>query len=93
MPRRARYELGHDYDGRPRAIATGTYWSQRHNVPPEVAELRALAGERAQLEARMRVAVQQLRGAGASWSVIGDALGVSRSAAQKRFGADELGRA
>ncbi len=52
--------------------------------------LRDLATERAQVEGRIRVTVQGLRQAGASWTVIGDALGVSRSAAQKRYGADEL---
>ena len=52
--------------------------------------LRRLAAERAQLDDRVRVTVQELRQAGASWTVIGDALGVTRSAAQKRYGADEL---
>jgi 5-enolpyruvylshikimate-3-phosphate synthase len=52
--------------------------------------LRQLAAQRAQLDDRIRVTVQELRGAGASWTVIGDVLGVTRSAAQKRYGVDEL---
>lgn len=55
-----------------------------------VRPLRELVAERERLDGRIRVAVQELRQAGASWSVVGDALGVTRSAAQKRYGVDEL---
>ena len=36
------------------------------------------------LELRMRSTVQQLRAGGTSWAVIGDALGISKQAAQQR---------
>jgi hypothetical protein len=52
--------------------------------------LMHLDTERRQLDGRIRVSVQELRQRGASWTVVGDALGVTRSAAQKRYGADEL---
>jgi hypothetical protein len=55
-----------------------------------VGDLEGLARDRAVLDGRIRVTVQQLRTSGASWTVIGDALGVTRSAAQKRYGSDEL---
>jgi chromosome condensin MukBEF MukE localization factor len=52
--------------------------------------LMHLDTERRRLDGRIRVSVQELRQRGASWTVVGDALGVTRSAAQKRYGADEL---
>ena len=55
-----------------------------------IRELQKLATERAKVEARIAVTVQELRQAGASWSVVGHALGCTRSAAQKRYGRDEL---
>ena len=60
----------------------------RHAVedgaPLERIHRAALArAEAAELEA---VAVREARAAGASWSQIGDALGVTKQAAQMRFG-------
>ncbi len=55
--------------------------------------LRDLAADAVVLrdvERRMRSTVQQLRTGGASWAVIGDALGISRQAAQQRYGRDAL---
>lgn len=45
---------------------------------------------RAAAEARVELLVQQLRAAGASWTVVGEVLGTSRSAAQKRYGGRAL---
>jgi len=90
---RARLELVKKWGGGTTLQETWSGRGSKGEAAESLALLRSLAGERAQLEARIRVTVQTLRGAGASWSVIGDALGVSRSAAQKRFGADELSRA
>lgn len=43
-----------------------------------------------QLEARIRSNVQNARAQGASWADIGRALGVTRQAAQMRYGRDTL---
>lgn len=63
-------------------------------LPVVVDELAAgLARERRKEQAaknRQRLIVQQLHQAGASWAVIGTALGVTREAAFKRFSGDRL---
>lgn len=66
----------------------GTSWTSRELTP--VHDLENLSRERAKVDARIRVAVQAARQAGASWTVIGNALGVTRAAAHKRYGADRL---
>lgn len=86
MARRARIEVER-WGGRTTVVDRDRW---RGGDPAPVAALRGLAAERVRLEGRIRVTVQELRQAGASWSVVGDALGVTRSAAQKRYGADEL---
>ena len=89
MATRARIELER-YNGRT-AVVDREHWRRgQGSAKDAVAALRALTVERAQVEGRITVTVQELRAAGASWSVVGDALGVSRSAAQKRYGRDEL---
>ncbi|HEY0119338.1 MAG TPA: hypothetical protein VGC04_11205 [Cellulomonas sp.] len=68
-------------------------WRPIGDSDPAAAELqllRELVAQRVTLEGRVAVTVQKLRAAGASWTVIGDVLGVTRSAAQKRYGADQL---
>ena len=63
-------------------------------LPVDVDELvAALARDRRQEHAaknRQRIVVQKLHQAGASWAVIGAALGVTREAAFKRFSGDRL---
>ena len=86
MAERRRIEVER-YGGRTAVVQPGV-WPPRE--PEAYARLRALAEQRAALDDRIRVTVQELRQAGASWSVVGVALGVTRSAAQKRYGADEL---
>ncbi len=86
MAERRRIEVER-WSGRTQVAERGT-WPPRE--PDAYSQLRRLAAERAQLDARIRVSVQELRQAGASWTVVGEALGVTRSAAQKRYGADEL---
>jgi hypothetical protein len=80
--------------GRPSASlrATGAGYTSMASDPRlmPVHVLRQLVAQRALLDDRIRVTVQELRGAGASWTVIGDVLGITRSAAQKRYGVDEL---
>lgn len=44
------------------------------------------------LEDRTRSTVQELRAMGVPWSAIGAALGITRQAAFKRYGADTLDR-
>ncbi len=51
----------------------------------ELAELMAADAELAGAEERVVRALQNARGAGASWAQVGDALGISRQAAQQRF--------
>jgi hypothetical protein len=54
----------------------------------ELAELMAAAAGLAAAEERLARALAGARGAGASWAQVGDALGISRQAAQQRFGAN-----
>ena len=54
------------------------------------AQLTALAAQRAQVEANMREQVSRLRQQECPWSVIGDALGVSKQAAQKKYAAQRV---
>lgn len=68
----------------------GRYRPQGTPVDGLLADVAATLERRAAAEARLELLVQQLRVAGASWTVIGDALGVTRSAAQKRYGAGSL---
>lgn len=51
-----------------------------------VAELKVGADRVAHWEASVGAQVSSLRQHGASWSVIGDALGITKQAAQQRFG-------
>lgn len=51
----------------------------------ELLELIDLSAELSRAERRVVQAVAGARAAGASWSQVGDALGVSRQAAQQRF--------
>lgn len=60
------------------------------DVTAALASARKAAADVRAAEGRMRSAVQELRAAGASWTVVGDALGVTRTAAQKRYGRDTL---
>jgi phage-related protein len=52
----------------------------------ELAELIAAASELSRAEDRLARALASARGAGASWAQVGDALDISRQAAQQRFG-------
>lgn len=65
----------------------------RTNVPRKVpgAELSALVGDARALalaEQRLDKAARRARAAGASWGQLGDAIGITRQAAQQRFGGD-----
>ena len=76
-------------DGRP--AVTGAYALTRDDPAAlELAVLRGLIAERRDVEGRIALTVQKLRASGASWTVIGDMLGVSRSAAQQRYGGQQL---
>jgi hypothetical protein len=58
-----------------------------------LAPLRTLKTDAAaarDLEQRMRSTVQELRAGGVSWAVIGNALGITKQAAQQRYGHDTL---
>ncbi len=48
--------------------------------------LRCLAEARTAVEDELRGQVADLRASGATWREVGEALGVSRSAAQQRYG-------
>jgi len=49
-------------------------------------ELRRLADQRATVEAEVVLAVRRARAANRSWSEIGAMLGVSKQAAQRKYG-------
>lgn len=55
-----------------------------------VADLARARADRDRAEARIESLVSQLRAEGTSWTVIGTALGVQRTAAHKRYGARTL---
>lgn len=60
-----------------------------HQLPgAELAELMAAATELSGAEERVVRALRNARRAGASWAQVGDALGISRQAAQQRFGGE-----
>ena len=54
----------------------------------ELAELMAAAAGLAGAQERLARALAGARSAGASWAQVGDALGISRQAAQQRYGGD-----
>lgn len=56
----------------------------------QLEQISLLATKRVQLEEEIRKAVVAARGSGISWIKIGEALGVSRQAAQKRYGGSGL---
>jgi len=51
-----------------------------------MAELQRLAAERAAIDAAIAREVRAMRAAGFSWSAIGAELGISKQAAQQRYG-------
>lgn len=53
---------------------------------PDLVKLRRAVEQQQQLQLDIAGYVKRLRGAGASWAVIGDALGITRQSAQTRFG-------
>lgn len=54
-------------------------------------DLVRLVRRRTEAEAAVGVEVRKLREAGASWTLIGQALGVTRQAARQRYGEREEG--
>ena len=76
-------------DGKP-SIAGAYALRNDHPAAVELVVLRGLVAQRLDLEGRIALTVQKLRAAGASWTVIGDVLGTTRSAAQKRYGGQQL---
>lgn len=65
------------------AIANDALVSADTSVTAE--RLRYLTDARQAIDAEIRAEVRGMRADGQTWAVIGDALSVSRSAAQQRF--------
>jgi hypothetical protein len=63
-----------------------------HTEQPLIA-LRALAVRAREIDRLSKLAVEDSRAAGASWTEIGEALGISRQAARQRFGSASADRA
>lgn len=55
----------------------------------DLAALGALKSTRAEIDQAMHAAVRGLRAKGYEWSDIGAEMGVTKQAAQKRFGEDD----
>jgi DNA-directed RNA polymerase specialized sigma24 family protein len=64
---------------------------QMESAEPELAALDALAALAARVERHQRDVVASLRARGCSWGQIAEPLGVTRSAAQQRFGSGSSG--
>lgn len=86
MATRKRVELLDQGTARPFVQAYG----DGRSLLRHVRDLEADAAEMRRIDARARVSVQLLRTGGASWAVIGHALGITRQAAQQRYGHDTL---
>jgi len=89
-----RIQMETDYGSRPAHPAVA-YWSPgRRDVETQLrdlySDLHAAQKAREAAEARVGHIVQQLRALGASWAVVGHALGVTKAAAHKRYGPAEL---
>lgn len=99
MTQRARIELGdgygtHESNGEP--VLNAGWNAEARELEAKAREhmttiRKAREAERA-AAALVESSVQQLRTLGASWSVIAAAVGTSRAAAHKRYGARELTR-
>jgi hypothetical protein len=97
---RARYELTTDDDGTARVVAlrgrtlpadlNAALAAARDAAADERQAIDDAAAAVARAGARVRSCVQELRAAGVSWTAIGHALGITRGAAQKRYGDDRL---
>lgn len=61
---------------------------QWHEPSQSVDELRSLVQQRNELNASITLLVSRMRERGCPWSVIGEALGITKQAAQQRYGAD-----
>jgi hypothetical protein len=66
--------------------AVGRTQVARRLPSAELAELIAAAAGLAGAQERLGRALAGARSAGASWAQVGDALGISRQAAQQRYG-------
>lgn len=66
------------------AIQIAEYGDMDANTLHRVASFVQLA---ASLEAELRAEVKHARNMGETWAAIGDTLGITRQAAQQRFGA------
>ena len=79
---RARVEIVEHWQGGTHPWARSRY----DTVPTELLEnLREADHHRAYATARVESLVQTLRVKGVSWSVIGDALGITKQAAAQRY--------
>jgi len=77
-------QLCEDCERRRSAVGKGT--TPRRLPGAELARLTQAAQAAAEAERQLAEAAHQARAAGASWAHIGDALGLSRQAAQQRWG-------
>jgi hypothetical protein len=57
---------------------------------PHIEAIRTCWGQRYQADVSLRHVVREARRAGVTWQRIGEVLGVTRQAAQSRFGHDTL---
>lgn len=63
-----------------------TDWSGHIAPLVAVADLKSLRNQVAELQARIDVTARTARDRGATWTQIGDALGLTKQGAQQRFG-------
>lgn len=75
-----------ELDGLPPVDPAALEAARARRLVREVIATRQLAERLADLEALQRGNVARLRAEQVSWAIIGDALGVSRQAAQQRYG-------
>lgn len=86
----AKVQVIRNYEGEVSGVLVDGWRQPGPEVKIAMDAARKAARDVKSAENRLRVSVQQLRAIGCSWTVVGEAIGVGRTAAQKRYGKDGL---
>jgi len=75
--------------GQPASVPQVAPWEQAATLDEVLANLAPVAAAGAQVEHNLAAWVSKARGLGATWSQIGEALGMARQSAWERFSGEE----